>query len=445
MNWDLDVVAAATKGRTSGSATVTSVTTDSRRVAPGALFVALIGESHDGHDFVDEAVAAGAAACLVERGRLPKGIAGVEVADTMDALADLATAFRDGIEAPVVAITGSSGKTTTKDMTAAALGPGAHAARASHNNEIGVPLTILSTPNGASAVVVEVGSRGVGHIAALARVIRPGVAVITNVGPAHLETFGDLATVASAKWELVEALDGDGLAVIPADLEPPGRLPERVVRFGEGDRSDVVLEEVRLDERGRAAFVVRHGDERASLALAVPGRHQADNAAAALAVAITLGIDLETAARRIEQAPLSPWRMEVSEVAVGGGTVTVVNDAYNANPDSMAAALETVAAMPGRHVAVLGRMHELGVDEPGLHVEAGALAARLGFEVVVVVGDDPGIAVGAGDRAVAVADTTEAVRLLGEVLRPGDVVVVKASRAAGLETVVAGLGREDAA
>jgi UDP-N-acetylmuramoyl-tripeptide--D-alanyl-D-alanine ligase len=445
VRWDLGLVASICGGSAIGSASVTSVTTDSRHVMPGALFVALRGERHDGHDYIAQAVAAGAAACLVERGRLPAGEVGVEVADPLHALSDLAASYRDGIDVPVVAITGSSGKTTTKDMTAAALGPGTHAAPHSHNNEIGVPLTILATPANASAVVAEVGSRGIGHIAALARVVRPDIAVITNVGPAHLETFGDLATVAAAKWELVESLGSGGIAVIPDDLEPPGRLPAQTVRFGQTAGADLVVGDVGLDDHGRASFTVHHGGDRVALALQVPGRHQADNAAASLAVAVTLGHDLEVAARRVESATLSRWRMEVSEVAVAGGRARLVNDAYNANPASMAAALETVAAMPGRHIAVLGRMHELGAEERDLHVEAGALAARLGFDTVLVVGDDPGIAAGAGDIAMAVPDTASAVAVLGEILRAGDVVVVKASRAAGLESIAAALTRGVAA
>jgi UDP-N-acetylmuramoyl-tripeptide--D-alanyl-D-alanine ligase len=445
VRWDLGVVASVTGGKAVGSAIVSSVTTDSRRVLPGALFVALRGETHDGHDFIAQAMSAGARACLVEPGRLPADAVGVEVADPLGALSDLGAFRRDGIDVPVVAITGSSGKTTTKDMTAAALGPGTHAAPHSHNNEIGVPLTILSTPPGASAVVAEVGSRGVGHIAALARVIRPDVAVVTNIGPAHLETFGDLDTVAVAKWELVESLGPDGVAVIPNDLHPPGRPPRRTVRFGEGGDGDVVLGNLRLDERGRASFTVDHDGDHVAIELQVPGRHQAHNAAAALAVAVTLGHDLAEAARRVESATLSRWRMEVSEVPVAGGQVTLVNDAYNANPASMAAALETVAAMPGRHLAVLGRMHELGVEERRLHVEVGTLAARLGFDAVMVVGEDPGIGVGAGDIAISVPDTAAAVALLRELLREGDVVVVKASRAAGLESVAAALAQGVAA
>jgi UDP-N-acetylmuramoyl-tripeptide--D-alanyl-D-alanine ligase len=442
MRWNLGDVAAITGGHASGSVEITSVSTDSRDLAQGALFVALAGEFHDGHSFIGDAMTAGAAACLVAFGRLPADTPGVEVADPLAALGALGAAFRGTITTPVVAITGSSGKTTTKDMTAGALGPGTHCARHSYNNEIGVPLTILSTPREATAVVVEVGSRGVGHIAALAGVIRPDVSVITNIGPAHLEAFGDVATVAVAKWELIDALGDDGVAVLPAGLAPAGLMPARVITFGDDPSADLALEGVVVDGRGRVSCTVRHLDERAPLRLRVPGLHQALDAAAALAVAVALDRDLATAVEMVATAPLSRWRMEVTDLVLGDGTAILINDAYNANPASMSAALETVAAMAGtRHIAILGKMHELGRDEASHHADIGSLAARLGFSTVVVVGDDPGIAAGAGDIAVSVPDAPAAVASVAGMLSGGDVVVVKASRASGLEEVATGLER----
>lgn len=439
MRWDLEGIAAITAGVATGSAAVTSVASDSRLARPGALFVAIRGERHDGHAFIADAMERGAAACLVETGRLPAGIAGVEVADTLASLAALGAARRDALSVPVVAVTGSSGKTTTKDMVAAALGAGAHAAPQSFNNEVGVPLTLLATPDGATAVVCEVGSRGVGHISALARVIRPDVAVITNIGPAHLEMFGDIDTVARAKWELVEALGDGGVAVLPVDAQLPHRAVGAEISFGESEEADVAVVDLVIDHRGRPTFTVTYGESSARMALPFAGRHQARNAAAAIGAALALGIDLAEAARRLPDATLSRWRMEVTEVEMGGGSVTLVNDAYNANPDSMSAALRTVAEMPGRHLAVLGMMHELGTDEGRLHREVGEMAARLGFSKVVVVGEDPGIAEGAGTIAVPVPDAAAAVARVGEMARPGDVVLVKASRASGLEVIAEGL------
>jgi UDP-N-acetylmuramoyl-tripeptide--D-alanyl-D-alanine ligase len=441
MRWDLASVAAAVGGLAVGSATVTSVVTDSRRAGPGALFVALRGARADGHEFIPAALAAGAVAALVEPGRLPDGAAGVEVADPLVALVALGARRRAEIAVPVVAITGSSGKTTTKDLTAAALGPGTHAAPSSYNNEIGVPLTVLGCPADATALVVEVGSRGVGHITALAPVIRPDVAVITNIGPAHLEMFGDVSNVRRAKWELVEALSAGGVAVLPADdaiLVGMRRGP--MLTFGESAAADVAAAEVAVDARGRTTFQLVHHDTARLVTLTVSGRHQPTNAAAAVAAAVALGVEFTEAADRLAEVRLSPWRMDVTERAIPGGSVVVVNDAYNANPASMEAAFTTVAAMPGRHVAVLGMMHELGVTSPVLHEDVGRRAAELGF-LVVVVGEDPGIARGAGAAVVAVVDdVVAAIEVVTDVLRPGDVILVKASRATGLEQLPEALG-----
>jgi len=436
VKWDLRTVAAATGGSAHGEAAIDRVVTDSREAGAGALFVAVRGEHRDGHDFAADAAIAGAA-LLVEAGRLPDGVAGVEVADTLDALALLALRRRGELSTPVVAITGSSGKTTTKDMTAAALGPGTHAAPRSYNNEVGVPLTVLGVPDHATALVIEVGSRGLGHIAALAGVIRPHVAVITNVGRAHLEMFGDVATVLEAKWELVEALGPDGIAVLPAGDD---RLLDRregpMLTFGaEADGADVSVADIVTDLRGRATFRLRHQGSERTVTLSQAGVRQPHNAAAAVAAALALGHQFDDAADRVAAADLSPWRMEVFEVSVDGGSAIIVNDAYNANPDSMSAAFETVATMPGRRIAVLGKMHELGEAEGELHRAVGEQAAGAGFAVVLVVGDDPGLAVGAGAIAEPVADADAAASRLAALIRPGDVVLVKASRAAGLERV----------
>lgn len=436
MKWDLAAIAAATGGQASGSAIVDRIVTDSRDAGPGSLFVAVRGERFDGNTFAADAAAHGAAV-LVERSRLPGGAVGVEVENTLHALARLGELRRIEIVVPVVAITGSSGKTTTKDMTAGALGTGAHSAPRSYNNEVGVPLTVLATPDDASAVVLEVGSRGAGHIAGLAEVVRPDVAVITNIGPAHLEMFGDVAAVLEAKWELVEALGPDGIAVLPAaDPRLTGRREGAMLTFGEeGSGADVEAAAVSLDTRGRASFRITHRGSAASVSLQQPGRHQPVNATAAVAAAVALGRDFEEAAQRVAAVHTAPWRMDVKEVAVANGTIVLVNDAYNANPDSMRAAFATVAAMPGRRIAILGKMHELGAAEAELHRATGRLAVESGFVVVIVVGDDPGIASGAGSAAIVARDAAEAADALASIVRPGDVVLVKGSRAAGLEAV----------
>ena len=446
LQWTLHDVARATSGSVRGdpATPITTVATDSRTAKPGSLFVAIRGERFDGHAFIGAATKGGSVAALIERGRDGGALASVEVEDTTEALRNLAVARRSQLEVPVIAITGSTGKTSTKDLLAASV-PGAWASPRSYNNEVGVPLTVLATPPAAEFLVVEVGSRGTGHINWLAPAIRPGVAIITNLGVVHLETFGTTERLADAKWELVAALDTGGTAVLPAD-EPRLDRPHagRTITFGEAPTiADVTVSGLSLDRIGRASFTIsvsdRHGLEawEGVVRLGLSGRHQASNAAAAAAAGAALGLDVAALVAAMEHAVGSPWRMEVHE-----GPVTVVNDAYNANPDSMEGALRTVAAMPGRHVAVLGRMAELGQVAEAEHVRIGRLAAELGYTAVIVVGTEPGIAVGAGDIAHAVVTEDEAAALLAEVLRPGDTVLVKASRAIGLESLASRLVEE---
>jgi UDP-N-acetylmuramoyl-tripeptide--D-alanyl-D-alanine ligase len=409
---------------------VTEVVVDSRVARTGSLFVALRGERRDGHDFAAGASAAGASV-LVRRGSMPAGACGVEVADTGRALLDLAVRRRGELTMPVAAITGSNGKTTTKDLLVAALGPGAHGSPRSFNNEIGVPLTILGAPAVATGVVAEVGSRGVGDIALLVPAVRPTVAVITNVGRAHLETFGDVATVLAAKWELVEALGEDGIAVLPADdTRLTGKRRGSLITFGESAAADVAVSGIAVGPDGRASCVISYSGAGIPVTLAAAGRHQPRNLSAAVAAAVAMGIPFPDAAERAAAASGSAWRMEVHR-----GPVTIVNDSYNANPDSMAAALSTVAAMGGRHIAVLGRMRELGEAEFEAHREAGERARRLGFAAVIVVGEAPGLAEGAGPIARIAADADEAERILRRYIAAGDVILVKASRAEGLEVL----------
>jgi UDP-N-acetylmuramoyl-tripeptide--D-alanyl-D-alanine ligase len=439
MRWDLARVAEAAEGRPSGDGIVTGVVIDSRDAGPGSLFVALRGEHADGHDYAAAAGTAGAVV-LVERGRLPPGVPGVEVEDTLASLRRLAEARRREIRVPVVAVTGSNGKTSTKDLLAGVLGERAHAAPRSFNNEIGVPLTVLGMPDDATSLVLEVGSRGRGHIALLAPTIRPDVVIITNIARAHLEMFGDLEGVMEAKWELVEALGPDGTAVLPV-AEPVliDRRAGPMITFGEDHRADVAVSDVVMDETARATFALTHDGATCRVTLAMAGRHQPLNAAAAVAAAVSIGTPFDLAAERVAGAPGPEWRMEIHR-----GPITVVNDAYNANPDSTVAALRTVAGMPGRHIAVLGKMHELGEWEADGHREVGRTAAELGYAAVVVVGTDPGIGAGAGPVAQSVGNVTEAIEALDSLLQEGDVVLVKASRAVGLERLAERLIGADA-
>ncbi len=431
MRWTTDEVAKITDGVAVGRAEVSSVSTDTRSLAPGALFVALRGERFDGHDYVHAAAEAGAAAVMVDEDVTlePR----IEVADTLLGLRLLAADRRrslPGVRA--IGITGSTGKTSCKDLLSSALGVGTWASPKSFNNEVGVPLTVLTAPNTTEVLVVEVGSRGAGHIRQLIDVVRPDIAVITSIGASHLATMGDIDTVRHAKWELVEGLGPDGVAVLPAQeptlAEWAAREGRSVVFFG--DDGDVRVEGLTLDDMARPSFTLEHAGERVAVKLSMAGAHQAHNAAAAAAAALALGRALPDIAAGLEVAKASAWRMEVIP-----GPYTVVNDAYNANPASMEAALRSVAGMPGRHLAVLGLMAELGREAPSAHRTVGRLARELGFAMVVVVGEDPGIADGAGDIARAVPDTAAAHRLVSQHVDENDVVLVKASRAVGLETL----------
>jgi UDP-N-acetylmuramoyl-tripeptide--D-alanyl-D-alanine ligase len=438
MKWSAGFIADATGGMLVGDPgiLVTAIGTDSRDVAPGSAFVAVAGERFDGNDYAAAALAGGASLVLVDRpdcDLVPR----IEVDSGLTALRDLAARRRAELACPVIGITGSTGKTTTKDMLAAAL-PGAWASPRSYNNEVGVPLTVLDAPAEPAYLVVEVGSRGIGHIEWLAPAVRPTVAVITNIGVVHLETIGSKERVVTAKWELAAALEPGGTLVVPAD-DPRLHRPVdgTMLTFGEIPAADVRAGSIHYDNAGRPDFLVETPAGRARIRLAVSGKHQVSNAAAAVAAGLAVGVPLDHLAEALETAGASRWRMEIHP-----GRFTVVNDAYNANPDSMRSALETVAAMPGRHIAVLGRMAELGPVEEEEHLGIGRLARALGFALVVIVGEDPGLAAGAGTIARSVPDTAAAAILLDDFVADDDVILVKASRIVGLETLADTLTEE---
>jgi UDP-N-acetylmuramoyl-tripeptide--D-alanyl-D-alanine ligase len=412
------------------------VSTDSRAVRPGDLFVAVVGESVDGNVFIEDAIANGASAVLTNRSDL-NGIPRILCSDTLAALRNLAVLARNDIAVPVVAITGSSGKTSTKDLLAGAL-PNAWGSPRSFNNEVGVPLTILGAPAGIDYLVAEVGSRGRGHIAHLMPAVRPDVSVITNLGVVHLETFGTTDDLADAKYELVEALTDRGTAVLPAGETRLHRgFSGRTITFGSETDADVRVGEVVVDDGGYPAFELAVAGRRVRIELQVAGAHQALNAAAAVAAGVAVGVELDTLVEGLRNAVGSAWRMEIHR-----GRFTVVNDAYNANPDSMEAAMRTVAAMPGRHIAVLGMMAELGPVEIPEHERIGRLASDLGFATVITVGSEPGIARGAGPVARNVPDAGAACEVVNRIVSDGDVVLVKASRAVGLEQLALQLAEE---
>ena len=435
------------------------VTVDSRTVGPGDLFVALPGERVDGHDFLPAAAAAGAAAALVARPH--DALPCVVVEDPLAALGRLASAVHARLTAGglrTVGLTGSSGKTSTKDLLGQVLaGAGPTVSPpGSYNNDIGLPLTVLDADEGTRFLVLEMGARGPGHIARLCAAARPQVGAVLNVGSAHLGEFGSADGVARAKGELVEALPADGTAVLNADdprvLAMAGRTRARVLTTGRGADAAVRATDVALDESARPRFTLVAGGESHPVALRVVGEHQVANALSAAAAALALGMPPADVAAGLSAAePRSRWRMEVGRRADG---VTVVNDAYNANPESMRAALAALAGLPGRRrIAVLGGMAELGPGAPAEHERLGRDAAAAGSDVIVAVGPDAvGIAEGAvaagrrpGEESVQVPDREAARELLQGLLRPGDVVLVKASRSYGLERLAADLLEEPGA
>ncbi|NYJ07736.1 UDP-N-acetylmuramoyl-tripeptide--D-alanyl-D-alanine ligase [Petropleomorpha daqingensis] len=438
-------VADAVGGTRTGDAEITgAVTVDSRTVGAGDLFVALPGERVDGADFVAVAAQAGAAAALSTRpdDALPT----VVVDDPVAALGRLAAAVHARLAVTTVGITGSSGKTSTKDLLGqvlAAAGPTV-SPPGSYNNDIGLPLTVLSADEDTRFLVLEMGARGPGHIARLCGIARPDIGVVLNVGSAHLGEFGSAEVIAQAKGELVEALPENGTAVLNADdprvIGMAPRTAARVVTTGIREPADVRATGVRLDESGRARFTLHAGGEEQDVALRVVGEHQVANALSAAGAALAAGLSPAAVATALSAAePRSRWRMEVGRRPDG---VTVVNDAYNANPESMRAALAALTALPGeRRIAVLGAMAELGPGGGAEHERLGRDAAAAGVDLVVAVGADAvGIASGAaaagrrpGEESVHVPDRAAARALLSELLRPGDVVLVKASRSYGLE------------
>ncbi len=429
LGWSLAEVAEAVSGDLvgDGSVVINAVATDTRSTLLGNLFVALRGESFDGHVFAPEAIDAGSVGVVVERSTQVVVKPRIEVESTGDALAALAVKRRNELEIPVVAVTGSTGKTSTKDMLSAAI-EGSWASPRSFNNEIGVPLTVLATPADATALIVEVGSRGRGHIDWLAPMVKPDVAIVTNLGVVHLETFGSRTGLADAKYELVDALGPDGVAVLPSGEALLEREPRpRTISFGTTD-ADVVVDSIQLDHSGRPRFSIRTEHVYRDVSLPLAGVHQAMNAAAAVAAGVALGLDVDAFIDRLESVAPSPWRMEVSE-----GSYTVVNDTYNANPQSVRSALETVDSMDGRKIAILGVMSELGHVCEKEHTRIGELLGELEFAEVVVVGPDHGYALGFPNQVRKATDIEDAADTLADIIEPGDVVLVKASRSASLE------------
>jgi len=452
----LSDVARAVEGEWTGDdVEVRSVSTDSRAVDPGSLFVALAGERTDGHRYVDAAFGGGATAAMVDEreavdGRPWSGPL-VRVDSTAEALMRLAAEERAAMRATVVGITGSNGKTSTKDLADAVARARfrVHASPGSFNNEVGLPLTLLGAAADTEVLIAEMGARRLGDVKLLSGIARPDVVVVTNVGVAHMEVFGSWASIVEASAEPVDALGSDGLAILNADdpivIGYIDRCPGRVATFGTRSRADVRALDVSLDPHGRASFRMTADGAEVPVRLAVPGEHTVSNALAAVAVGLALGVPLDAAALALAEAGVSRWRMESFTTDAG---IRVLNDAYNANPESAAAALRTARWMAGegRLIAVLGEMAELGPISTEEHDRIGELAARVRVDRLITVGDAAATTARAALREgmapgdVASYDTSaEALNDVRRSAAPGDLVLCKGSRVAALETLAEAL------
>lgn len=449
-------VAEATGGRLHAGPDVRvagPVVVDSRRVEAGSLFVALPGEHVDGHDFAHGAVEAGAT--LVLAARELDGVPTVVVDDVQAALGELArdvlSRARAAGDLRVVAVTGSVGKTTTKDLLGQLLGARVPAEQVvvpagSFNNEVGLPLTVLRVTPDTRYLVLEMGADAPGNIAYLTRIAPPDVGVVLAVGVAHVGKFGSVEAIAATKAEMVTGVVPGGTVVLNADdqrvaaMAPLAAEGTRVLTFGTIPAADVRAVDVEVDATGRAGFGLQAGTDPQRVDLRLVGAHHVSNALAAAAVATALGTPADEVASVLSRAtPQSPHRMAVTERPDG---ITVVDDAYNANPDSMRAALRSLAVMAGRtrrSVAVLGEMLELGESARAAHDEIGRLVVRLNVKLLVVVGEgayhihEGALQEGSwGEESVFVPDLDTARAVLADELRPGDVVLVKSSLGAGL-------------
>ncbi|MEO7149409.1 MAG: UDP-N-acetylmuramoyl-tripeptide--D-alanyl-D-alanine ligase [Rhodanobacteraceae bacterium] len=443
LNLRLSEVALWTRGTLHGAdALVHGVSTDSRAIEAGQLFVALKGEDHDGHDHLAQAAARGAAGALVSGG-IENDLPQVRVADTLIALGDLASAVRAQRTVRVVGITGSNGKTTVKALAASILSRHGrtHSNAGNFNNEIGLPLSLLAMPTDCEYAVIEMGAGKPGDIAYLAAIARPEVGLVNNVAPAHLERLRTLEGVAETKGALYQALPADGIAIINAD-DPFADFfvglvgARRVLRFGFAGNADVRAQAIELQpERSGFQLVTPQGAREVHLPL--PGQHNIANALAAAAIALAFDIPLTTIVEGLENASAVGGRL-LRQPARGGWTV--IDDSYNANPGSAAAAIATLALQPGERWLVLGDMRELGEDAPALHAAIGREALAAGIEKLFTVGELSAHAAQAfGVDAAHFADPRALIEMLRARLHADVTVLIKGSRSSRMECVAAAL------
>ncbi|WP_310467857.1 UDP-N-acetylmuramoyl-tripeptide--D-alanyl-D-alanine ligase [Sphingomonas sp.] len=446
--WTWIEIADATDGIANAEFEVTGVTFDSREVGPGDLFVAMPGTAHDGHQFVAQAIAAGAAAVLVSR---PVDAPHILVPDTAGALEALARAARARFAGTVIGVTGSVGKTSTKEALFAALDRIArgktHRSVKSYNNHTGVPLSLARMSRDARFAVLEMGMNNAGEIAALTRLVRPHLALITAIAPAHIENLGSEEAIADAKGEIFEGLEPEGIAILPNDTPHRARLlkaarhsADRIVTFGGGDADVHAVHAVRADQGG-SLITASLIDRELTFTISQRGDHWVSNALAVLAAVEALGQDVAVAGLALADFGGLQGRGARHQVAVAGGEVLLIDESYNANPASMAATLKSLGAEPAatRRIAVLGPMRELGAHADALHagLAPDVLAAKVDHLLLVGADMEPLAAALDGQIEVSRVDgVDDAAALLATILRPGDAVLVKASNSVGLARLV---------
>jgi len=438
-----------------GRAIINKVSTDSRTIRPGELFAALRGENFEGHDFVEGSAKAGATGALVDfnwAGSVPNNFVLLRVSDTLQAYQTLAANYRRSLPLKVLAITGSNGKTSTKDFAASVLARRFRVTKTegNFNNHVGLPRTILEATSEDEVAVWEIGMNHPGEIAALSQVAAPDAAIITNIGVAHIEFMGSREAIAKEKGALAEAVAPQGTVILNADDSfsegIAARTRAKVVLAGT-IRGSVRAIEIRQSAEG-SEFTIVEGAHRCRAQLPVAGSHMVQNALLAVAAGRAFGLSVEECAAGLAAAPLTKARLQIKEIR----GVQFLDDSYNANPDSMKAALRTLVELDvqGKRIAVLGEMRELGSESERGHREVGETAAMLGVNHLITIGDAAELIAEAArtaglDKVSSARSTAEAAKLLGEIAEPGDLVLVKGSRAARTEEVIAQFGSQNSA
>jgi UDP-N-acetylmuramoyl-tripeptide--D-alanyl-D-alanine ligase len=440
-------VCIATKGTIVGNVQqemFTGISTDSRTVKQGDLFIPLVGDNFDGHDFIDKAIQNGAVGIIFSRKEMyiPEHITAIAVADTLLALQDLARFHRQRFTIPVVAITGSNGKTTTKDMAAAVLSNQYQVLKtnANYNNEIGLPLTLLQLTKQHEVAIVEMGMRGRGQISQLANIALPTIGIITNVGETHLELLGTIENIAAAKAELLDVIPENGLSILNGDnvyvREMSKQAKSRILLFGL-KQGDIKAENIQINTQSMN-FVCLFAGNQFLVEIPTTGRHNVYNALAAIALGMELGMNFESICAGLKNFNASPMRLHIEKL----GDYLIVNDAYNASPMSMTAAIETLMEVAKeRKVAVLGDMLELGSIAVEAHEKIGEQLAKYHVDIVVTVGKlAANIAKRASlcgmEKVVACSNHVEAQEALGKLLESGDTILIKGSRGMKMENII---------